>query len=117
MTTASQDLERLAALAPPRHRPASNSRPISGQLVTYQGLVEQADAASRADIALGNASGHDLGYAYLTYSALTSMRDPAKGGLLASIDGLASADRQARSASSSPRSGPAPAVLLLWGWW
>lgn len=92
ITTAGQDLEQLAALAP--SGTAGQQLPtISGQLVNYQGLVEQADAANRADIAVGNASGHDLGYAYLTYSS-SAMRDP-QGGLLASISGVTAADRQA----------------------
>jgi len=92
ITTAGQDLEQLAALAP--SGTAGQQLPtISGQLVNYQGLVEQADAANRADIAVGNASGHDLGYAYLTYSS-SAMRNP-QGGLLASISGVTAADRQA----------------------
>jgi hypothetical protein len=92
ITTAGQDLERLAALTPPGTA-SQQLQTVSGQLVNYQGLVEQADAANRADIALGNASGHDLGYAYLTYSS-SAMRSP-QGGLLASIDKVTSADRQA----------------------
>ena len=92
ITTAGQDLERLAALAP-SGTASQQLQTVSGQLVNYQGLVEQADAANRADIALGNASGHDLGYAYLTYSS-SAMRDP-QGGLLASISGVTGADRQA----------------------
>lgn len=92
ITTAGQDLERLAALAP-SGAASQQLQTVSGQLVNYQGLVEQADAANRADIALGNASGHDLGYAYLTYSS-SAMRDP-QGGLLASISGVTGADRQA----------------------
>jgi hypothetical protein len=91
ITTAGQDLERLAALAP-SGTASQQLQTVSGQLVNYQGLVEQADAANRADIALGNASGHDLGYAYLTYSS-SAMRDP-QGGLLASIDGLTGADKR-----------------------
>jgi hypothetical protein len=92
ITTASQDLERLAALEPAGGPGSQQLQTISGQLVTYEGLVEQADAANRADIALGAASNHDLGYAYLSYAS-SSMRDP-QGGLLASIDELASLDRR-----------------------
>jgi hypothetical protein len=55
---------------------------LTGQLVTYQGLVEQADAANRADTSLGPASSHDLGYAYLGYAG-QSLRGP--GGLLPTI--------------------------------
>jgi hypothetical protein len=109
ITTASQDLQRLAALEPSGGPGSQQLQTISGQLVTYQGLVEQADAASRTDIALGTASGHDLGYAYLTYSS-SSMRNP-QGGLLASIDGLAGADRGTlRQQLASPWADPA---LLL----
>ena len=93
MTTASQDLERLAALEPSGGPGSQQLQTVSGQLVNYQGLVEQADAASRADIALGNASGHDLGYAYLSYSS-SAMRNP-QGGLLASVSGVTGTDRQA----------------------
>lgn len=91
ITTAGQDLERLAALAP-SGTASQQLQTVSGQLVTYQGLVEQADAANRADIALRNASGHDLGYAYLAYSS-SSMRAP--GGLLASIRAATGTDQQA----------------------
>ena len=92
ITTAGQDLERLAALAP-SGTASQQLQTVSGQLVNYQGLVEQADAASRADVALGNASGHDLGYAYLSYSS-SAMRNP-QGGLLASVSGVTGTDRQA----------------------
>jgi hypothetical protein len=61
--------------------------------VSYQGLVEQADAEYRRDIALGKASTGALGLAYLTYASQT-LRDP-QGGLLASIDELAGPGRQA----------------------
>lgn len=109
ITTASQDLERLAALEPASGPGSQQLQTISGQLVTYQGLVEQADAANRADIALGAASSHDLGYAYLTYAS-SSMRDP-QGGLLASIDTLAALDRRTLDQQlSSPWADPA---LLL----
>ncbi|MGH3395633.1 MAG: hypothetical protein ACRDPO_13185, partial [Streptosporangiaceae bacterium] len=90
---------------------------VSGQLVNYQGLVEQADAANRADIALGNASGHDLGYAYLTYSS-SAMRDP-QGGLLASVSGVTGADRLALDQGlGSWRASPVLllAVLAAAGW-
>ncbi|HUY52230.1 MAG TPA: hypothetical protein VMV92_42085 [Streptosporangiaceae bacterium] len=93
ITTAGQDLERLAALAPPGGAGSQQLQTVSGQLVNYQALVEQADAAYRTDIALGSASSHDLGYAYLTYAS-NSMRDP-QGGLLASINQLAALDKQA----------------------
>jgi hypothetical protein len=109
ITTAGQDLEQLAALAP--SGTAGQQLPtISGQLVNYQGLVEQADAANRADIAVGNASGHDLGYAYLTYSS-SAMRDP-QGGLLASISGVTAVDKQALDQGLGSW-WASPALLLL----
>lgn len=116
ITTAGQDLERLAALAPSGSA-SQQLQTVSGQLVNYQGLVEQADAANRADIALGNASGHDLGYAYLTYSS-SAMRDP-QGGLLASISGVTGADRLALDQGlGSWRASPVLllAVLAAAGW-
>lgn len=93
LTNASQALQRLAALEPPNSANSMRLQTISGQLVTYQGLVEQADAAYRTDIALGAASKGELGFAYLTYAS-SALRDP-QGGLLASIDQLASPDQQA----------------------
>jgi hypothetical protein len=120
ITTAGQDLERLAALEPPGGAGSQQLQTISGQLVTYQALVEQADAANRTDIALGAASDHDLGYAYLTYAS-NAMRDP-QGGLLASIDAVTALDRGALDRQvASPWTNPwllltsaAAAGLLLW---
>jgi hypothetical protein len=110
ITTASQELQRLAALEPAGGPGSEQLQTISGQLVTYQGLVEQADAANRADIALGTASNNDLGQAYLTYAS-SSMRD-TQGGLLASIDELASLDRRTLGQQlASPWADPA--LLLL----
>jgi hypothetical protein len=79
-------------LEPPGAAANQQLQTVSGQLVNYQALVEQADAAYRTDIALGTASDHDLGYAYLTYAS-NSMRD-TQGGLLASIHRLAVLDQQ-----------------------
>jgi hypothetical protein len=96
ITTADQEFQRLAALEA-RGGAGSKLLPIlTGQLVTYQGLVEQADAADRADIALG-AGSHDLGYAYLGY-AEQSLRDP--GGLLATLGTLSGLNRQALNGRS-----------------
>ena len=119
ITNAGQTLERLAALEPSGG--ADNSlQTVSGQLVNYQGLVEQADAAYRTDIALGAGSKGALGFAYLAYAS-NAMRD--QGGLLASIDQLASPDQQAlRSELSSTWVDPVllfafaiPALLTLAG--
>jgi hypothetical protein len=68
ITIAEQDLQQVAALELPGSTNSKLLQTLTGQLVTYQGLVEQADAADRADTALGPASSHDLGYAYLGYA-------------------------------------------------
>lgn len=109
ITTAGQAIERLAALEAPGSPGSSLLQTISGQLVNYQGLVEQADAGYRRDIALGAAGKGDLGFAYLTYAS-SAMRDP-QGGLLASIDQLAGPGQRAlRGQLASPWADP---VLLL----
>lgn len=87
ITNASQEFQRLAALSG-----GPQLQTASGQLVNYQALVEQADAAYRADTVLETTSKHELGYAYLTYSS-QSMRGP--GGLLSSIAELGALDRRA----------------------
>jgi hypothetical protein len=120
ITTAGQDLEGLAALGPAGGAGSQQLQTISGQLVNYQALVEQADAANRTDIALGTASDHDLGYAYLGYAS-NAMLNP-QGGLLASIDAVTAADRAALDRQvASPWTNPwllltvvAAAGLLLW---
>jgi hypothetical protein len=119
ITTAGQALERLAALQAANGPDSSLLQTISGQMVNYQGLVEQADDAYQRDIALGAPGEHDLGFAYLTYAS-SAMRDP-QGGLLASISQLAGPDQQAlTSQMSSPWADPAliavfivPALLLI----
>ena len=63
ITIAEQDFQQVAALEPRGGAASGVLQTLTGQLVTYQGLVEQADAANRADTALGPASSHDLGYA------------------------------------------------------
>lgn len=103
ITNANQDLQRLAALS--GGAGSEHLKTVSGQLVNYQALVEQADAAYRADSVLGAASSHGLGYAYLTYAS-DSMRDP--GGLLATIDDLNSLDRRTVEGQlASPWANPA----------
>jgi hypothetical protein len=109
LTNASQALQRLAALEPPGGSSSMRLQTISAQLVTYQGLVEQADAANRADVALGAGSKRQLGLAYLTY-AYSALGDH-QGGLLAGIDQLAGPDQQAlRDQLASPWADP---VLLV----
>jgi hypothetical protein len=110
ITTASQDLQRLAALEPSGGAASQQLQTVSGQLVTYQGLVEQADAAYRTDVALGTASGHDLGHAYLIYAS-SSMRDP-QGGLLTSVHKLAMSDQRALDRELA-RPWANPALLLV----
>jgi len=103
ITNASQDLQRLAALS--GGAASQQLETVSGQLVNYQALVEQADAAYRTDIALGAADSPRLGYAYLGYAS-DSMRDP--GGLLATIDELAVLDqRTLQGQLASPWAEPA----------
>ena len=120
ITSASQALQRLAALESSGGADNLRLQTVSGQLVNYQGLVEQADAAYRRDIALGAGSKGALGFAYLAYAS-DAMRD--QGGLLASIDQLASPDQQAlRSQLASTWVDPVllfafavPALLALAG--
>jgi hypothetical protein len=108
ITNASQDLQRLAALS--GGAAGQQLQTVSGQLVNYQALVEQADAAYRTDIALGAADGHGLGYAYLGYAS-HSMHDP--GGLLATIDELAVLDyRTLEGQLASPWAEPALFLAL-----
>lgn len=117
ITNAEEALERLAALHAPGSASGSSLQTISGQLVNYQNLVEQADAEYRRDTALGTASRGDLGLAYLTYAS------NAQGGLLANIDGLAKSGRQAMGGQlTSPWANRAlllafgvPALLTLSG--
>lgn len=93
---------RLAVLSGPAG--SQRLQTASGQLVNYQALVEQADAAYRADTILGN-SRHALGYADLAYAS-HSLRDP--GGLLSTISELAAADQQAvQRQLASPWADPA----------
>jgi hypothetical protein len=112
ITTAGQALERLAALQAAGSTGSSQLQTISGQLVNYQSLVEQADDAYQRDFALASASKHDLGFAYLTYAS-SAMRDP-QGGLLASLNQLAGPDQQALSSQlSSPWANPVLMLLFL----
>jgi hypothetical protein len=111
ITTAGQDLEALAALAPAGGAASQELQTASGQLVAYQALVEQADAANRSDIATGTASSHDLGYAYLAYS--TSAMRARAGGLLATISELAAANRETLDQKlASPWTDPALIVIF-----
>ena len=120
ITTAGQALDRLAALKAVGSADSSQLQTISGQLVNYEGLVEQADAEYRRDVALGPASKDDLGFAYLSYAS-SSLRE--QGGLLTSVSVLTRPDQQAlRGQMATPWSNPAlllifavPALALLAG--
>jgi hypothetical protein len=92
ITTAEQDLQQVAALEARGSTGSKLLQTLTGQLVTYQGQVEQADAAYREDTALGPASSHDLGYAYSDY-AWQSLR--GSGGLLPNITTLSDGNRRA----------------------
>jgi hypothetical protein len=93
ITNAEEALQRFAALQAPGSADSSRLQTASGQLVSYQSLVEQADAEYRRDTTLGTASKGALGFAYLTYASDT-LRDP-QGGLLADVDGLLKPGQQA----------------------
>jgi hypothetical protein len=91
ITTANQDLQQIAALEAPGSTGSSVLQTLTGQLVTYQGLVEQADATNRAE-ALAPQSSHDLSNAYLTYAG-QSLQGP--GGLLPTVNTLSDLNQQA----------------------
>ncbi len=98
ITIAEQDLQQVAALEPRGGAASGVLQTLTGQLVTYQGLVEQADAANRADTALGPASSHDLGYAYLGYAGQSLH---GQGGLLPTIITLGHLKQQTLRGRSS----------------
>ena len=105
ITIAEQDFQQVAALEPRDGAASGVLQTLTGQLVTYQGLVEQADAGNRADTALGPASSHDLGYAYLSYAGQSLH---GQGGLLPTIITLGQLKQQtlhgrSRSLSVDPR--------------
>jgi hypothetical protein len=83
LTTASDTHPRLAELDFGGAAVRDLLRAVNAQVVTYQGLVEQADAAYREGL-------EKLGYAYLTYASDMLHGD---GGLLSRIDGIAQRDR------------------------
>jgi hypothetical protein len=86
ISNAEQDLDRLAALQAPGSADGSLLQTISGELVTYQGIIEQADASYHTDLALGATGVSGQGLVYLIESSNT-LRD--QGGLLSSICELA----------------------------
>jgi hypothetical protein len=92
ITTADQDLQQLAALEASGSAGGKLLQTLTGQLVTYQGLVEQADAAHRAYIATSPAGRYDLGYAYLDYSGQSLL---GSGGLLPTMKMLSGLNQQA----------------------
>jgi len=115
ITAANQRLEHLAQLDTVG---SEQLQTIGGQLVNYQALVEQADASYRAGLAVGKASRQQLGFAYLSYAS-SSLHAPGDG-LLARVDELVQANREALAARQASRStgatvllAPAAAALLL----
>ncbi|HXA61680.1 MAG TPA: hypothetical protein VNW94_21235 [Streptosporangiaceae bacterium] len=102
ITTAGQNLEHLAELDTAGPEGRQLLRAVNGQLVTYQGLVEQADASYRE-------GDRPLGFAYLTY-ATTSLHNP--GGLLSRVDQIGELDHRA-VASGQNSVWVRPGVLLL----
>jgi hypothetical protein len=93
IATAGRHLEHLAELATTS---SGELLTISGQLLTYQSLVERADASYRAGLAAGR---QELAFAWLT-AASKPLHE--SGGLLAGVDRLVTSsqetnDGQARS--------------------
>ncbi|MBE1537194.1 hypothetical protein [Actinomadura algeriensis] len=85
ITTAGDSLSRIAEVDSGGAEGRDRLRSVNAQVVTYQGLVEQADATYRKGL-------EDLGYAYLTYASTMLHAD---GGLLDRIDEIAERDRAA----------------------
>jgi hypothetical protein len=84
-TTAGQNLARIAEVDLGGATGRDLLRAVNAQVVTYQGLVEQADATYRQGM-------EQLGFAYLSYASDLLHGD---GGLLARIDEIAKRDRKA----------------------
>ncbi|MBO2457722.1 hypothetical protein [Actinomadura violacea] len=82
LTTASDNLAHLAELDFGGATGRDLLRAVNAQVVTYQGLVEQADATYREGL-------EKLGYAYLSYASDLLRGD---GGLLSRIDEIARRD-------------------------
>ncbi|WP_344273762.1 hypothetical protein [Actinomadura napierensis] len=82
LTTASDNLAHLAELDFGGNAGRDLLRAVNAQVVTYQGLVEQADATYREGL-------EKLGYAYLSYASDMLHGD---GGLLSRIDEIAQRD-------------------------
>jgi hypothetical protein len=92
ITTADQDLQQVAALQAGGSAGSQDLQIATGQLVTYQDLVERADAA------LGRASSHDLGYANLVYAEQTLH---GQDGLLATMSTLRDRNQKALKGQST----------------
>jgi hypothetical protein len=85
---------------------------IEAELVTYTGLVEQADAAFRAEAAATPPEDVGLGRAYLWYAS--KMLHEPQGGLLARVDGLVAAqERVLRAGSWWLGAGPLRVFLVV----
>jgi hypothetical protein len=100
IATADKELQQLAALEAPASSGGQYLQTVSAQLVTFQGLVEKADAANREDTASGSASSA-LGDAYLGYAdqSLTGDYDPTtkeySGGLIPPANNLTELNQKA----------------------
>lgn len=84
ITTAGDSLSRVAEVDVGGQAGRDLLRSVNAQVVTYQGLVEQADATYRKGL-------EELGYAYLTYASEILHGD---GGLLDRIEQIADRDRR-----------------------
>src|SRR5690606_1433397 len=105
LTTAADSLAHIAELDFGGGAERDLLRAVNAQVVTYQGLVEQADATYRECLEV-------LGYAYLTYA---SDLLHGEGGLLDRIDEIAKRDLRAGahrrlSASGATAVAPRPAA-------
>lgn len=98
VTVAGRHLEDLASLDIGN---AGELSSVGGKLITYQSLVEQADASYRADVGLSDEPQHELAFAYLQYSSNTLRT--ADGGLLVTMDQvIKDIQGQSRAASGGP---------------
>jgi hypothetical protein len=119
ITLADQELQQVAALEAPASSGGKQLQTVSSQLVTFQGLVEQADAANRADTALGQANSA-LGDAYLGYAgqSLIGDYDPTtkeySGGLIPPTNSLAELNQHALGGQlTSPWADPALMAAIV----
>ena len=97
--TANQSIEQLAEAVGSESADSRKLQSIDAELVTYIGLVEQADAAHRAEKATAGSAAAEtagLGEAYLWYGS-RMLHEPGSG-LLARIDQLSAEQQQTLNA-------------------